>query len=102
MAEYFSEVQWAARDTTEMREEPLGMALPVNLGPIFDSKVEAAARKMKWGKACGSDGVPGDLWKAVAAPGSPARRWATALCSKCWEDGVVPNAWHESLVVAIF
>ena len=24
------------------------------------------------------------------------------MCQKCWEDGSDPEAWHESLVVAIF
>ena len=40
MAEYFGEVQWAARDTTEMRQENMGPALPGDLGPILDSEVE--------------------------------------------------------------
>jgi len=102
LAEHYSEVQWARRDTTPMSAEVIGPSLPVRADSITDEEVVAAAKKMKWGKARGPDGVPGDLWKAICMRGSPARSWALALCQKCWEDGAVPDAWHEFLVTAIF
>ena len=102
MADYLSSVQWAARDTTPMQATTLGPVLPVEVGPVQEREVVEAAKATKWDKACGSDAIPADFWKAICCRDSPARAWAVALCQKCWEDGEIPDSWHESLVITIF
>eukprot|EP00959_Pyramimonas_sp_CCMP1952_P187754 3925832-Pyramimonas_sp.AAC.1 len=76
MADYLSSVQWAARNTTPMQAAMLGPALPVEVGLVQEWEVVEAAKAMKWEKACGSDAIPGDFWKAICCRDSPARAWA--------------------------
>ena len=80
----------------------LGNTLPVDLAAIEEEEVEAAARKLKWGKACGHDDLPTEFCKAICVKGTAANRWATELCKKCWADGCIPEAWHKARVAAIF
>ena len=102
LAQYYSEVQWAVRPTTLLdTTSPLGPPLPVNTGCVQDSEIIDAAGKLRRKKACGNDKIPPEFWKALCTKNSPAVKWATALCNKCWEEKKVPQAWHEALVTAI-
>ena len=103
LAEYYEKAQWRTRPTTPSRNsDALGPDLPINCGPISEADVIKAARRLKRNRAAGSDKVPGEFWKAICKPGTAACQWATTLCHKCFEMGVVPEKWHEALVVAIF
>ena len=103
LAQYNSEVQWAVRPTTLLdTTAPIGPPLPLNTGRIQESEVIGAAGKLRRKKASGNDQIPPEFWKALCMPESPAVKWATALCNKCWEEKAVPQTWHEALVTAIF
>ena len=85
-----------------LQHDVLGPELPVETGPITEAEVTAAGKKLRWNKACGKDALPPEFWKTITQQGSKACRWALELCRRCWDEGHVPNEWHEALVVAIF
>ena len=103
LAEYFETVQWAVRPTTPNQyTDRLGPDLQLNSGPISESEVVAAGKLLNKKRASGSDGIPPEFWKAITVAGSGACQWAINLCQKCWNEGAVPKAWHEALVVKVF
>ena len=103
IAEYLEKVQWAVRPTTAATSSAsLGPELPVNMGQITEAEIVKAAGKLRWGKASGTDDLPPEFWKAVVVTGTPASRWGTDLCQRCWDDGCVPEAWHQARVATIF
>ena len=103
LAAYLEQVQWAVRPTTAaLSEEPLGPLLPINMSQITEGEVAEAAKRLKNRKACGIDRMPGEFWKAICQPGTLACQWAVELCRRCWDEGKVPEAWHEARVASIF
>ena len=102
MAIYLEKVQWAVRPCATIPDRPaLGLDLPVDLGPIKKREVLRAAKKLKYGRACGTDGVPGELWRAIAGEDTEVASWAVEFCQRCWSTKEVPTAWHTARVAAI-
>ena len=85
-----------------MSEEPLGDELPVDTGIVTMKELSAACQQLKQGKACGTDGIPAEFWKAVVHTESPASRWVLDLCNSCMNQRDVPSTWHLARVAAIF
>ena len=103
LASYLQDVQWAVRPScAHPSREPMHDDLRINVGDITEDEITHAGSKLKWNRACGLDGIPGEFWKAIFVRGSPAVRWATEFCQVCWRDKVVPDAWHTARVATIF
>ena len=103
LAEYFATVQWAVRPVQAMTNTSLlGTPLPILQDSITETEVVKAAKKLRWNRASGPDELPPEFWKSITCSGSSACQWAVLLCQRCWEGVQVPDAWHESLVTAIF
>ena len=103
LAEYLEKIQWAVRPIEPLQHtDHLGPDLAVDDGQISEAEVAAAGRLLNQRRASGRDDIPPEFWKAVTVEGSDACQWAVALCQKCWDEGAVPDAWHEALVVMIF
>ena len=103
LAEYLENVQWAVRPTTcSLPQQRLGAELPVKVSAISEDEVVHAGRRLKREKACGNDGLAPEFWKAICEKGTTACRWALELCQQCWDNGCVPEAWHEARVATLF
>ena len=103
LAIHLERVQWAVRFVTAMPDtSPIGTSLETDENPIFESEVIEAATRLKNSKASGDDGLPPEFWKAVAKYGTDTCKWALLLCQRCWDEGSVPDDWHQALVVTIF
>lgn len=103
LAHHLEAVQWTERQTSAPKHhELINPLLGIDLGDITDEEVEAAARKLRNGHACGPDAIPGEFWKAVLAAGSRAKPWACQFCRLCWQQKMVPEIWHKARVTALF
>ena len=103
LANYFERTQWVVRPTNiSHASELIGPELCIDQTGITEAEIISAAQSLKPNRAAGSDDVPPEFWKTIAAPGTAASRWALAFCRRCWETASVPDARHESIVVAIF
>ena len=58
-------------------------------------------KKLKNGKAAGSDEIAPELWKAIAQDNDALRHLA-GLCNECWSKKRIPQSWHKASVVSIF
>ena len=96
-------MQWTVRPTQAfLYNDHLGSDLPVGDDNITQSEVVAAGKGLNRKRASGNDGIPPEFWKAITVENSDACQWAVILCQKCWSEGLVPDAWHEALVITIF
>ena len=103
LADHYEKVQWAVRATTSgICADPLGPEIAVDLGPILWDELLRAARKLKYDKAVGLDGLPGEFWRLIVMPGSFVAEWALDFCQTCWQGKAVPQEWHLARVAAIF
>ena len=76
--------------------------LEVDDGDIRGEEIIAAAKLLRRRKACGSDDLPPEFWKAICNTSSPACRWAVLLRNRVWRHADVPDAWHLAMVTAVF
>lgn len=103
LAAYLESVQWAVRPVTvALDRPPLNAELPLADLPVSEGEVVKAAQALKWNKAYGPDGLPGEFWKAVLTKGSPSARWMVELCQACWDGETVPDDWHLARVATLF
>ena len=103
LAEFFAEKQWCPRNITPPNfQDTSWTTLEVDHGDITGEEVIAAAKLLRRRKACGSDDLPPEFWKAICNTSSPACRWAVLLCNKIWRHADVPDAWHLAVVTAVF
>ena len=63
------------------------------------SEVKTTLRKMKKGKACGSDDIPIEVWMALGDVGIV---WLTKLFNEILKKKHMPDAWRKSILVPIF
>ena len=66
---------------------------------ITSEEVDEAIRKIKGGKACGTDGVIGQMLKAG---GHIFINFLTVLFNKIFDSGIYPSEWSKAIVVPIF
>ena len=103
LAEFFAEKQWCPRNITPPNfQDTLGTTLEVDDGDITGEETIAAAKLLRRRKACGSDDLPPEFWKAICNTSSPACRWAVLPCNRGWRHADVPDAWHLAVVTAVF
>ena len=103
LAEYFEKVQWAVRPIQPTQyTDHLGPTLPLDMGTVSENEVIAAGKRLNRNKASGVENLSPEFWKAITTTGSHACQWAVRLCQKCWDEGAVPNTWHEALVISLF
>ena len=107
LADHLEKVQWAPRPIAastaqQASNENLFGPLPVKLGKVEEAEVCKAAGKLKNDRASGLDRVPGEFWKAVSTPRSPAVRWVVRFCNLVWEGKCVPDSWREARVAMLF
>ena len=107
LASYFEEVQWRVRvmDAVEIDEnaEFIGEELPINLGPVSTDELKSAGKKLKRKKACGTDELPGELWRIILEDDTHVIfQWVLDFISSLWEGSQVPVQWHLSRVIALF
>ena len=69
------------------------------------AEVRRMIARIAAGKACGKDGIPGELLKLVAReeaePTSPMAKAILHLAQLCWEAERFPRAWDDAVVVPI-
>lgn len=61
-------------------------------------EVRKAINKVKVGKATGSDGIPGEVWKYG---GDRLEEWLWRFCSRVWKGDGWPGDWREGEIVPI-
>jgi hypothetical protein len=66
---------------------------------IQESKVKDALRRMKGGKAMGSDVIPIEMWRTLE---DVAIVWLTKLFNFIFRSNKMPNEWRRSILVPIF
>ena len=77
LAEHLEKVQWAVRPISLREGQGLiSTVLPFELATITESEICYAAKQLNTQKACGTDTVPAEFWKAIILHGSPAMEWA--------------------------
>ena len=72
------------------------------LGPVEEitaAEVKQAMRKMKKNKACGPDGVPVEVWKALGEAGEQLLR---KIFNMVLRTGRMPEEWRRSLITPIY
>lgn len=85
-AEYLAKVQWAVRPVRIIDRPPLFGALDVCCDPPSYIEVQLAVKRIKNGRAAGSDGIPIEYWKSVFDIGGPGAEWLTKLLQICWQE----------------
>ena len=65
---------------------------------ITKSEVEAAIKKLKNNKSCGTDDIPAELIKA-GGPRVIEEVWI--ICKEIWETGKWPKEWCKSVLIAL-
>ena len=66
---------------------------------IRRQEVEEAIKKIKCGKASGSDGIVGEMLKSG---GRTVTNFLTLLFNKIFDDSIYPEEWSKAIVVPIF
>lgn len=66
---------------------------------ITEEEVKEAVRRLKKGKACGTDGVLAEMLKLVD---SSALRFLTKLFNVLFDRGVYPDEWSKAIIVPIY
>jgi hypothetical protein len=61
--------------------------------------VKEALKKMKIGKALGSDDIPIEIWRCL---GDIAIVWLTKLFNTIFRSNRMPDEWRRSILVSIF
>jgi hypothetical protein len=66
---------------------------------IQESEVKDALKRMKGGKAMGSDGIPIEVWRTL---GDVVIVWLTKLFNLIFRSNKMPNEWRWTILVPIF
>jgi hypothetical protein len=66
---------------------------------IQESEVKEALKKMKTGKALGSDDIPIEIWRCL---GYIIIVWLTKLFNTIFWSNKMPDEWRRSILVLIF
>src|SRR5215469_10115689 len=84
----------------EWEEELRGVGnIEEGSGRIMLKELEGAIKKLKKGKAAGSDEIMGEM---IKAGGGVLCNWLVRLMNVCWERGRVPKDWQEACVVPVY
>ena len=66
---------------------------------IQESKVREVLKRMKGGKAMGSDGIPIKVWRCL---GDIAIVWLTKMFNNIFRSNKMPEEWRRSILVPIY
>jgi hypothetical protein len=66
---------------------------------IQESEVKDALKRMKGGKAMGTDGIPIKVWRSF---GDIVIVWLTKLFNLIFRSNKMPDEWRRSILVPIF
>jgi hypothetical protein len=66
---------------------------------IQESEAKDVFKRMKGGKAMGSDGIPIEVWRSL---GDIAIVWLTKLFNLIFRSNKLPDEWRRSILVPIF
>ena len=103
LASYLESTQWAEKLCPgSAYVDHLGEELAVNTDRITYDELSSAAKKLKYGKACGTDGIPAECWRAVLDHDSHASRWIVEFVNELMREERVPSQWHDSRVAAVY
>ena len=91
-ASYCESTPWAERPCPgHAYVDPIGGELAVNLGPITYKQIASAANKLKYDRACGTDGIPAECWRAVRNHESQASTWIVEFVNELMREETVPS-----------
>ncbi|XP_020298973.1 uncharacterized protein LOC109863175 [Pseudomyrmex gracilis] len=65
---------------------------------IGGEEIKRAIKKVREGKACGIDGIPGEVWKYG---GDDMESWIGKFCNKVWKRKSWLKEWKEGIIVPI-
>lgn len=65
---------------------------------INRDEIGEAIKRIKKGKATGSDGIAGEVWKFG---GEELERWLRNFCNRVWKGEEWPKGWMEGEIVPI-
>ncbi len=71
---------------------------PHTQGRLERSEVVEAIRKLKLGKAPGSDGITAGMLKY----GGKVVDWMMWICNLAWEKSKVPEDWRKAIIVPLY
>ncbi len=71
---------------------------PHTQGRVERSEVLEAMRKLKLGKAPGSDGITAEMLKY----GEVVVDWMMWICMLAWEQSKVPEDWRKAIIVPMY
>ncbi|KAK3548418.1 hypothetical protein QTP70_012839 [Hemibagrus guttatus] len=95
--EYFEELMNEENDR-EKRVEGVN-SVEQKVDKIRKDEVRKALKRMKSGKAVGSDDIPVEVWKCL---GEAAVEFLTSLFNRVLESERMPEEWRRSVLVPIF
>ncbi len=72
---------------------------PHTQGRVERSEVLKAIRKLKLGKAPGSDGI---IEMMLKYGGEVVGDWMMWICNLAWEQSKVPEDWRKAIIVPIY
>ena len=105
-AEYYEKVQWSCASSDEssmptILQSQQGSSVNVSVGNFSKKELRTVLQKLGKGKACGPDGVPAEMWIALADDDGALQHLMT-LCQKAWAVKCIPESWSSATVVALF
>jgi len=72
---------------------------PQTQGRLERSEIMEAIRKLKLGKAPGSDGITAEMLKYG---GEIVVDWMVWICNLAWEQSKVPEDWRKAIIVPLY
>ncbi len=72
---------------------------PHTQGRLERSEIMEAIRKLKLGKAPGSDGITAEMLKYG---GEIVVDWMVWICNLAWEHSEVPEDWRKAIIVPLY
>lgn len=76
------------------KELPSSAFIQIDERPPTLGELEKILRKCRPNRACGTDGIPWEIWFAV-------RKFLLKAFVEIWQSGVVPLEWRTSIVVPV-
>ncbi len=66
---------------------------------ITYEEVNQAIKRLKNGKAAGTDGITAEMLKCG---GDVVTKWMVKICQVAWAGGVVPADWTKAIIVPVY